>query len=614
MQQDLAKYGARTVSSVKERLLLLFSAIGSACIVSWLLGSCQYGFDFTDEGYYLVWISNPFIYDWSATQFGFVYHPLYRLLGGDIVALRQANILITFCLAWILVNILLKTVGGGNALTKLQSLVIAAGFATASLLFLNTWLPTPSYNSLALQALLVAAVGLLLAGPNPSPSSLVGWALLGLGGWLAFMAKPTTAMALSVCVGLYLLLASKLNARLILFSVGIALAALIVSGLAIDDSLIKFVGRLRTASEFYGYLDGGHSLAKSIRFDRFHLRGRDQIFMIGATFAASLAAHFCVAERERSKWFGFVLATGFLLIVLVVSFDGPVIPGELGPFQGLLICTVPLAAVMAAALQWQKYLPAMHTSPAMLAMVFVALPYVYAFGTSNNYWQVSGNAGFFWLLAGLVWAGPILRAQGGWMFLAPLTLATQAMVSILVQTGTEAPYRQMQPLRLNSYSIRIGATTSTVTLSAPYGTYIADVVAATKRVGLQEGTPVIDMSGVSPGILYAMHATAIGQPWTVGGYPGSLKLASEALKRTSCKQVTTAWLLTEPDGPGKIPVELLASFGARLSEGYELVASWETQRFLPRHTQNLLRPIGDHRLAEQACEDLRLGRQVQPLR
>lgn len=47
-----------------------------------LLRVCIYaghGFDFTDESYYLFWISNPFQYDWSVTQFGFVYHPLYRL-------------------------------------------------------------------------------------------------------------------------------------------------------------------------------------------------------------------------------------------------------------------------------------------------------------------------------------------------------------------------------------------------------------------------------------------------------------------------------------------------------------------------------------------------------
>jgi len=39
----------------------------------------------------LTWASNPFICDFSTTQFGFIYHPLYVLLGGDIATLRQAT-------------------------------------------------------------------------------------------------------------------------------------------------------------------------------------------------------------------------------------------------------------------------------------------------------------------------------------------------------------------------------------------------------------------------------------------------------------------------------------------------------------------------------------------
>lgn len=68
-------------------------------ILGWVLKYSSYGIEFTDEGFHLVSISNPFIYDFSITQFGFVYHPLYVLLGGDIAALRQANILVTFALA-----------------------------------------------------------------------------------------------------------------------------------------------------------------------------------------------------------------------------------------------------------------------------------------------------------------------------------------------------------------------------------------------------------------------------------------------------------------------------------------------------------------------------------
>jgi hypothetical protein len=50
----------------------------------------------------LNWISDPWIYRQSISQFGFVYHPLFKSVGGDIVLLRQANVLIVFAMACVL--------------------------------------------------------------------------------------------------------------------------------------------------------------------------------------------------------------------------------------------------------------------------------------------------------------------------------------------------------------------------------------------------------------------------------------------------------------------------------------------------------------------------------
>ena len=74
-----------------------------------------------------------------------------------------------------------------------QRIIISGIISTASLVSLTRWLPTPSYNGLALQALFVAAAGLLLADKKVYRASVAGSVLIGIGGWLAFMAKPTTA-------------------------------------------------------------------------------------------------------------------------------------------------------------------------------------------------------------------------------------------------------------------------------------------------------------------------------------------------------------------------------------------------------------------------------------
>ena len=118
---------------------------------------------------------------------------------------------------------------------------------------------------------------------------------------------------------------------------------------------------------------------------------------------------------------------------------------------------------------------------------------------------------------------------------------------------------------------------------------------------------MIDLSGQSPGILYALHAESIGQAWTIGGYPGSLKLATAALRRVSCDKVATAWLLVEPKGPRSIPDELLSNFGANLAEDYDSVATWRTAEgaggYQGQRIQMLLKPTRSKSIAVQACND-----------
>src|ERR1019366_10382367 len=78
-----------------DSFLLAASIAAGLCITAWVLWRCRFGYDLTDEGAYLTAISNPSIYKATATQYGFVYHPLYELVGGNIAFLRHANVLLT---------------------------------------------------------------------------------------------------------------------------------------------------------------------------------------------------------------------------------------------------------------------------------------------------------------------------------------------------------------------------------------------------------------------------------------------------------------------------------------------------------------------------------------
>ena len=62
----------------------------------------NYGFDFTDEGFYLNWISNPYIYKSSVSSFGFFYNPIYSLLNNNVTYLRIANLIFSLFLSYMI--------------------------------------------------------------------------------------------------------------------------------------------------------------------------------------------------------------------------------------------------------------------------------------------------------------------------------------------------------------------------------------------------------------------------------------------------------------------------------------------------------------------------------
>ncbi|ART54940.1 hypothetical protein CBP36_11195 [Acidovorax carolinensis] len=597
MAADEQNYSAQSAQkSPMENALVALCAAGTVLIISWLIRYSAYGIDFTDESFYLVWIANPFLYDVSVYLFGFVYHPLYSLLGGDIAALRQANILITFGLAWILTYIFLVSLVPDLKVNRITLLTLSAGFATSAFILFDSWLPTPSYNSLALQSLLISTIGLILADKSEHRASILGWVLIGVGGWLTFMAKPSSALALAVGVFIYLLLARKLSIRMLALAVSCSLALLLISALLIDGSILLFLKRIQLGVEFIGYLGGGHSASQILRIDEFQLGEKLKTTILLISGALLLALWSMCTKNKKWSFIGLLISITLFLITASLTLGQMHRAAGFGQFQGLLIFAVVYAATAAALahgrLQALKTVSARQWS---IAALFLVMPHIYAFGTNGNYWQAGSSAAIFWLLAGLTLLGPLIRERASWLLALPLAVAAQAVTTTLLQTGLEQPYRQPQPLRFNVSNLDIGPQRSALTLSEDYSAYIASAMAAAKNAGFDPNMPMIDLSGQSPGILYSLGAKSIGQAWIIGGYPGSLNFAEASLSRTSCEKIGVAWILFEPDGPRSISPELMSRLGADFPGAYKQVGMWQTAEgaggYKTRRTQELYRPV-----------------------
>lgn len=608
-------------SGTREKLLIIFSAAGVSSLLGLALWFCRYGIDFIDESFYLVWISNPFLYTVSAvpTQFGFIYHPLHDLLRGDIAALRQANILITFILAWVVTHIILATPLSLHARSFIpysvkpgpRRYVLSAGFATVSLssmVFQGMWLPTPSYNTLAFQALLIAAAGMLLAGQSISKKTMSGWVMIGIGGWLSFMAKPTTAAALALVVLVYLIGTGKFRFRLLLVSAAVASGLLVLSAVIIDGSVIRFIARLRTSLDLMRSIESGHSFTQSLMgLVNFPIHSARSVLLYSAILLILIAAY-------KSR-FGFLKIVAFsslsaviAIIVFRITSGGRI--GGAGTqfflrtvFEFFLMLGVPFMIVCFSCINRCKGLVGMTIPRWIAVLCFFALPLVYSFGSNQDYWYQGCSAGFFWMLSALIMLVIISGAR--FETILPFSAATTIMMAAVLLSGLVSPFRQPQPLWRNHHPVEIHG--STLVLDPSSAAYIEKAHNAAHNAGFVKGTPIIDLSGISPGLIYAINGLNIGQAWILGGLPGSDRVAIAALEKVHAEQIAASWLLVEPHGYMRISSTVLSSFGADILRDYEVVASWTTPSdgFGGARFQELLRPTRSLADAVAACHGTR---------
>ena len=602
-----------TVSVTKIKFEHVICSISTLIVLGWLLFYCQYGFDFTDESFYLIWISEPFNYSISVTQFGYIYHPLFRLVNSDIVALRQANLLITFGLSWFFSYTFLQSVIANQSLTVSGNVPISATFAISALVYM-AWMPTPSYNSLTLQGFLIAASGIVKTIAGNKNKKITDSLLISFGGWLAFMAKPTSAAALAVCSFFFLTLSGNLLTRRTGIALATTICLLVISAYLIDGSIVGFITRLDNGYHATNIFNSAYTSGHIFRLDEYTFSENSKailtygIALLTITLLLSLSVNRHISLA--SKVITMLVAT--ITIAIILRVYEPDL--NAGKFQGLLTWIIPFSAVLAYSLVGRlPYLSQLSLNHLVLSITLLCLPHAYAFGTTNNYWLTGSRASIFWLFAGLSLIRPIKTHANISSFLSVLGIASLLITVALIDSGLKKPYRQPEPLFNNNYQVKIGKSNSAVMLSDSYGHYIEKAKTSSSQAGFKSGMPMIDMTGQSPGILYSIGASSIGQAWTIGGYPGSDKLASLMLRKVSCEKLALAWLLVEPDGPRSLSPSILSSFGKKLASDYTVTSSFMTPAYAggyknPR-LQQILKPNHSAQNTLKACENSRANTQ-----
>jgi len=587
----------------------LYGLFLTSILLALLMWAAGRGFDFTDEGLYLLWLSDPFGFDASVTQFGFAYHALYVLFDGDVATLRRANVLITWMLScWLF---LVMASRDAPRLTWRHWLVSIAWGSTGLALF-RTALFTPSYNSLALQSLLLSAIALNLIDAPTRRRQVAASVLLGLGGWLAFAAKPTTAALLAVLSLAYLASLRPVPWRQLLVAAMTAALVMFVTANWIDGGVTAHVERMRLGLEMAQAMDAGHSGQGLMRA---HSLVMPPPLMVACTliFAVSAIGMAMTNSSQKARVTLTFVSLGFGMASLALLVGWVPVNGARHPLFSLTLLSAASGIFMGTLLRisyQKKLMPSARISPqqVVLALVLLLFPVAFAFGTASNIWNVAGGAAVFWVASALSLASRQTAGRAAWFGIGlPVSLV---IMSAMLTAAHRDPYRQPGPMAQADRLVTIGpGQRAQLLVHTEFATTLEGAREVARSNGYAEGDSVIDLSGQSPGLVFALGGRSPGAAWLLGGYRGSENLAMVALSRVPCEQLAAAWLIVEPGGPRSLPMSVLDRLGLP-SSGWAPVGTWPAgdlpSNRIRRPYQQLLKPTQPVEMLSDSCAKHRM--------
>lgn len=540
-------------------------ALASVVALATLLWSLPRGLDLTDEGYYLTEMAHPGDSTATALLFGYVWHPVYAVLGGSVLGLRLVGFGVVALLAVALTLAVLRLAPSHTRPGPWGVASVCAVAAALAFVPLSSLPATPSYNTLAWLAMATAALGCAWAWTGRRP--VLGGVLVGAGGAAAVTAKPTTALVLAVAVVLTtpwrrtgwrpVLAASAVLVVGLGALVAVApghlagLVEVVQRGVEATVGHAELVRRdpfLRSPQVFLGLLVAGLGGAAAGFLGR---RSRLAGLVLGAVSVA-------VAATSLWRWWDVGMTSSIDLLLPTAA----------------LTCFALLGAVaVALVVLGRDGALAPDTVRVRLAVLLVLLPAAHAFGTNNNLWHWSGLAVVFWFLAVLLLVGTtgaVAAAAGG---LAAYTALVSAVITPL------DPYRS-GPLTQATTVTQVSRAGTTMRLPAEEARVATEMLAVGDRLGVTRETRVLDLTGASPGVVWAWGARPLASGWVIGGYPESLEAARTSIEPARC-DLARALVLWTPDQARALPDEVLEPFGVDLPGDYRAVATFPRLRPAP---------------------------------
>lgn len=560
----------------------------------------KFGIDFSDESFYLASIASPELYKSTISQFGHIFNPIFLAVNKNVFIFRTINFIAIYFISIILSYTILIFIYGrkGNRYFQIYLGVIAISFSSTGLacLFLLKWIPTPSYNYLNFIGALTFAIGAVFLVKNKNSSSSSSQVICGIGASICLLAKPTTfGLLLALFFFLSIALKGDKLKRLYIFVISVSviffIAALLIDG-SIEQFLYRYSEGLKLASKYNPTDTSPFNFLRIFRIDKPPFDYGAIFIFIVISIISNFLLKFNLYKSPNKLGISLILLFGSvifgILLLRKMNFD-------IGYFSGFNFLAPILMMLFLSVRNGIK--TEINKDQILLFITFALMPYAYALGSGLNYWQQEASAVIFWVLSILIFISAVVPRANSIRYIYFCGLLMQSIFIFILFAVIESPYAYDQSLRFNKCRANFGY--SELKFSNNYCEFVNKINSTMDDIGFNSNTPVIDLTGKSPGILYAMRAQQVGFAWIMGGSPGSFNWTRAVIDGINCETLGRSWLLLEPGGPLQIspdnPDALLNFFGAKLSVDYELTSHWLTPKGIvgdgANRLQRLYRPI-----------------------
>lgn len=484
-----------------------------------LLYGAGRGVDLTDEIFYLVWARDPEAYALLYQPFGYLLHPLYALLGGDVARYRIAGFAITASAGALL--------GHRLAPDSARRPGFALFGAAAALVIYFPWIITPSYNSAANVGAMLMLAGLATMVRTHRHATLAAASVsIALGLCLAAFAKPPLfALGAAVLLVLAGISARQERQRSVAALAALPLAALLISLFLPLSRITALLARISASQQVLALPNTPLHLPIKILGDWAAVPP-----LLSTAALAGLAA-LALRRTRWGAWLGYAgVALGLLYVATMIP---DTLDGGIPEFPGLALLLIAMG-----------YAALVARGNDMVLWLLLAAPFAVALGTFNNQWAQLDFSMVFPLLAlfRLAHEDRVRWRQGAALVLSlaagPLLLLAAAM----------APYSLPDSLFAQQIPVRHPITGSRLLVDAE----TADFLNGTQ--GRAAGALLIDLSGTGPGVAASLGAQAPVLLWL---NPATATWPDVVWSRLRPEARARAWFVTPvlplfaPTGPAR---------------------------------------------------------------